>query len=183
MLVRLQHMSKTTDAGCDGLTYIKVGQTACRVMDVDVDVDVIADDRHFLSFFRLPMDWFQHRPPEEPGAATAELAVDPTADGERTLSRIRSLCTVAMTSAEGAAQTTHGDLARIDRLRFASARRMSLELAMTIADASCRDAGLRQIIELCMKANDTETLRILVHGIQSEAVREQLLMTYPALFR
>ena len=34
-----------------------------------------------------------------------------------------------------------------------------------------------------MNANDTETSRTLVKGIQSEAVREELLMAYPALFR
>jgi hypothetical protein len=130
------------------------------------------------------MSGFHHRPPEDPGAATPESAVDPVVDaGEEALSRIRSMCTVVMTGAEGLAQTNHGDLSRVERLRFASARRMSLELARTIADASCRDAALQQIIELCMKANDTETSRILVQGVLSEAIREELFLAHPALFR
>ena len=130
------------------------------------------------------MGWFQHRPPEDPGAATPESAVDPTVDaGEQALSRIRSMCTVVMTGAEFIAQTIPGDLTRVERLRFASARRMSLELARTITEASRRDEALQQIVELCMKANDTETSRVLVEGIQSKAIRDELFLAYPALFR
>lgn len=130
------------------------------------------------------MGWFQHRPPEDPDAATPESAIDPVIDaGEQALSRIRSMCSVVMTGAEFIAQTIPGDLTRAERLRFASARRMSLELARTITDASHRDAALQQIVELCMKANDTETSRVLVEGIQSKAIRDELFLTYPALFR
>ena len=46
-----------------------------------------------------------------------------------------------------------------------------------------RDAALRHIIELCMTANDTETSSILAQGIQSEPIREELFLAYPALFR
>ena len=101
---------------------------------------------------------------------------------EQALSKIRSMCAVARTSAEGVAQAIHTDMTRVDRLRFASAKRMSLELAKTISDASYRDAALRHIIELCMTANDMETSRILVQGIQSEPIREELLLAYPTLF-
>jgi hypothetical protein len=59
---------------------------------------------------------------------------------------------------------------------------MSLELAKTIYDASYRDAALGNIIELCMTANDMEASRILVPGIQSESIREELLRAYPSLF-
>jgi hypothetical protein len=52
---------------------------------------------------------------------------------------------------------------------------MSLELAKTIVDSSCRDSALHQIIELCMEAKDIESARILVRGIQSSVIREQLL--------
>ncbi len=59
---------------------------------------------------------------------------------------------------------------------------MSLELAKTISDASYRDAALRHIIELCMTANDLEASKILVQGIQSEPIREELFLAYPTLF-
>ncbi len=101
---------------------------------------------------------------------------------EQALSKIRSMCTVARTSAESVAQAVHTDVTRVGRFRFASAKRMSLELAKTISDASYRDAALRHIIDLCMTANDMETSRILVQGIQSESIREELLQLYPNLF-
>jgi hypothetical protein len=91
------------------------------------------------------------------------------------------MCAVAKTSAEGAAHATHTDMTRVNRLRLASAKRLSLELAKTISDASYRDAALRHVIELCLTANDIEASRILVQGIQSEPIREELLLTYPSL--
>ena len=87
-----------------------------------------------------------------------------------------------MTSAEGVAQPIHTDMTRVNRLRFASAKRMSLELAKTISDAAYRDAALGHIIELCMTANDLEASKILVQGIQSEPIREELFLAYPNLF-
>lgn len=92
------------------------------------------------------------------------------------------MCFVARASAEGAAQPVHAVPTRIDRLRFASAKRMSLELAKTISDVSYRDAALRHVIELCVAANDLEASRILLQGIQSEPTREELFETYPSLF-
>ncbi len=59
---------------------------------------------------------------------------------------------------------------------------MSLELAKTISGASYRDAALCHIIELCMAANDMEASSILAQGIQSEPIREELALVYPALF-
>jgi len=100
---------------------------------------------------------------------------------ELALSKIRSMCAIAMVSAESVAQLIHTDMTRLHRLRFASAKRMSLELAKTIYDASYRDAALGYIIELCMTANDMEASRLLVRGIQSEIIREELLRTHPTL--
>ena len=100
---------------------------------------------------------------------------------ELALSKIRRMCAIAMVSAESVAQLIHTDMTRLHRLRFASAKRMSLELAKTIYDASYRDAALGYIIELCMAANDMEASRLLVRGIQSEIIREELLRTHPTL--
>jgi hypothetical protein len=43
-------------------------------------------------------------------------------------------------------------------------------------------AALGQIVELCMKANDLETARILIKGIQTGIIRERLLEEYPISF-
>jgi len=59
---------------------------------------------------------------------------------------------------------------------------MSLELARKIADVSYRDSALYHIVELCMKASDIETARILVRGIQAGTIREQLLEEHPVIF-
>jgi hypothetical protein len=144
-----------------------------------MDPDIIANDRPEM-ISDPKMSGFQNQMPD--GAGTAVPDSESGADGQA-LSKIRSMCTVARTSAEGVAQASHTDQRRIDRLRFGSAKRMSLELAKTISDASHRDAALRHIIELCMTANDLEASRILVQGIHSEPVRQELLLAHPTLRR
>jgi hypothetical protein len=130
------------------------------------------------------MSGFQNQLPGGPGTAAPDSEPDPVVEAdELALARIRSMCSVARTSAEGVASAIHTDMTRVNRLRFASAKRMSLELAKTISEASYRDAALRHIIELCMTANDMEASRILVQGIQSEPIREELFLAYPTLFR
>jgi hypothetical protein len=147
-------------------------------MDPDI---IISDQPELISDPK--MSWSQNQLPSELGKAVPESDPDPTivAD-EQALSRIRSMCAVARTSAESPAQAIDIGLTRINGLRFASAKRMSLELAKTMSDAAYRDAALAHIIELCMTTNDMETSRILVQGIQSEAIREELLLAYPTLF-
>ena len=144
-----------------------------------MDPEIVANDRPEL-ISDPKMSGFQNQMPN--GTDTGVPDSEPGAD-EQALSRIRSMCTVARTSAEGVAQASHTDLRRIDRLRFASAKRMSLELAKTISDASYRDMALRHIIELCMTANDLEASRILVQGLHSEPIRQELLLAYPTLRR
>jgi predicted DNA binding protein len=130
------------------------------------------------------MSGYPNQLPGGPGAAAPVSEPDPVVEAdELALAKIGSMCSVAKTSAEAVAQAIHTDMTRVNRLRFTSAKRMSLELARTISEASCRDAALRHIIELCMTANDMETSRILVQGIQSEPIREEIFLAYPALFR
>jgi hypothetical protein len=143
--------------------------------------DIIINDQPEL-ISDPKISWFQNQPPGGPGKAAPMSEPDPAivAD-EQTLSRIRSMCAVARTGAESVAQAIHTDLSRISRLRVASAKRMSLELAKTISEAAYRDAALGEIIELCMTANDLEASKILVQGIQSEPIREELLLAHPNL--
>jgi hypothetical protein len=109
------------------------------------------------------MSWLQNHLPDGPGTATAESERDPMVEAdELALSKIRNMCAVAMTSAEGVAQPIQTDMTRLHGLRFASSKRMSLELAKTIYDIAYHNAALRHIIDLCTTANDMEASRILV---------------------
>jgi len=128
------------------------------------------------------MKWFT-RLSKAPTSVALAFASDPKVEAEaQALRKIRSMCAVAMVSAESLAQSSYDDLAKGERQRFESAKRMSLELAKNIADVSYRDAALENIVELCMKAQDIETARILVRGIQTGMIRERLLEEYPVAF-
>jgi hypothetical protein len=128
------------------------------------------------------MNWFGKSPklPNSPVPAPgSDLKLDAEA---RALTKIRNMCAVATASAESVAQSLHEDLSRGERQRFESAKRMSLELAKGMTDVSYRDSALELIVELCMKANDIETARILVRGIQTGMIREKLVEEYPVVF-
>jgi hypothetical protein len=56
-----------------------------------------------------------------------------------------------------------------------------MEIAIKIADDLLRDASLRQIISLCVTANDLNTARILFRAVQAPSIREDLLGDHPAL--
>ena len=128
------------------------------------------------------MKWFK-KPPKATSSIVQAPASDPKIDDEaQALKRIKAMCAVAMPSAESVARASHGDLAEGERQRFESAKRMSLELAKNITDVSYRDVALQHIIELCMKADDIETARILVRAVQTGMIREWLLEEYPVAF-
>jgi hypothetical protein len=128
------------------------------------------------------MKWFK-KLPKAPNSTVPDSVSDPKIDVEaQALTKIRNMCAVATASAEGFAQSSYDDLASGERRRFESAKRMSLELAKDITDVSYRDAALQHIVELCMKANDIETARVLVRGIQTGMIREKLLEEYPVIF-
>jgi len=112
-------------------------------------------------------------------ASASDLEINAEAQA---LTKIRNMCAVATASAESLAQSSYQDLAKAERQRFESAKRMSLELAKNITDASYRDSAILHIVELCITANDIETARILVRGIQSGPIREQLLEQHPVIF-
>ena len=126
-------------------------------------MDVVAKRTSFAIDSDRKMNRFQNQLPGGPGTAATDSERDPIVEAdELALSKIRNMCAIAMTSAESVAQPIHTDMTRLHRLRFASAKRMSLELAKTISGASYRDAALRHIIELCTTANDLEASRVLV---------------------
>ena len=54
--------------------------------------------------------------------------------------------------------------------RYERAAKAAMEIAMKISDELMRDAAVRQIVDLCMKANDLKTARILLRAIQSASI-------------
>ena len=93
-----------------------------------------------------------------------------------------NMCDVVTADAESLSQSKYNDLAKHERQRFESAKRMSLELAKKMTGVLDRDRALSRIVELCIKANDIETARVLVRGIQTSTVRDQLIEDYPVIF-
>ena len=97
--------------------------------------------------------------------------------------RIREICRSAAGSAEkiaGAADRSHKKIVPEVR-RYERAAKVAMEIALKISDSLLRDVAVRQIIELCLKANDNRTARPLFRAIQSESIIEELLREHPAL--
>ena len=56
-----------------------------------------------------------------------------------------------------------------------------MEIAIKISDDLLRDSAVRQIVSLCVMANDLRTARILFRAIQAVSIREDVLNDHPAL--
>ncbi|HWX05141.1 MAG TPA: hypothetical protein VN065_04880 [Bradyrhizobium sp.] len=65
--------------------------------------------------------------------------------------------------------------------RYERAARAAMEIAMKISDSLLRDASVRQIVGLCVTANDLKTARILFRAIQAVSIREDVLNDHPTL--
>ena len=68
-----------------------------------------------------------------------------------------------------------------DTERYERAARTAMEIAMKMSDDLMRDAAVSEIINLCMKANDLRTARILFRAIQAVSIREDVLSAHPEL--
>jgi hypothetical protein len=68
-----------------------------------------------------------------------------------------------------------------DPERYQRAAKAAMEIAMKISDDLMRDAAVREIVELCLKANDTRTARILFRAIHAVSIREAVLSEHPDL--
>jgi hypothetical protein len=97
--------------------------------------------------------------------------------------RIREICRSAADSAGKIA----GAAGRPDRKkkfgteRYESAAKVAMEIAMKISDDLLRDSSVRQIVGLCVTANDLKTARILFRAIQAASIREDVLNDHPVL--
>jgi hypothetical protein len=100
--------------------------------------------------------------------------------------RIRSICRSALGSAEQAANIpVSGKRAaqkkRSETERYERAAKAAMELALKVTDELMRDAAIRQIIGLCLAANNTKTARILLRAIQTPAIRDVVLRDHPEM--
>ena len=125
------------------------------------------------------MWWFNK---EKRGEIWDEAIPEPIGDIEAA-HRIREICRSAASSAEkisGVADRSHRKI-KSEVARYERAAKLAMEIAMKISDGLLRDAAVRQIIELCLKANHTTTARTLFRAIQSTSISQDVLREHPTL--
>ena len=98
--------------------------------------------------------------------------------------KIREICRSALDSAEkvaGFADRPDNKKHKYETERYERAAKAAMEIAMKISDDLMRDSAVRQIVNLCMKANDVRTARILFRAIQAPSMTDDVLNDYPTL--
>ena len=97
--------------------------------------------------------------------------------------RIREICRSAADSAgkiAGAANQSDKKK-KYETERYERAAKAAMEIAIKISDDLLRDSSVRQIVILCVTANDLKTARILFRAIQALSIREDVLNDHPML--
>jgi hypothetical protein len=98
--------------------------------------------------------------------------------------KIRDICRSALDSAEkvgGFAGSPDSKRNKYETERYERAAKTAMEIAIKISDDLLRDSSVRQIVNLCMKASDLKTARILFRAIQAVSIREDVLSDHPIL--
>jgi hypothetical protein len=103
--------------------------------------------------------------------------------------KIREICRSALDSAKktgGFAGAPDGGKkdnkkSKYERERYERAARAAMAIAIKISDDLLRDSSVRQIVTLCLTANDLKTARILFRAIQAVSIREDVLNEHPIL--
>ena len=65
--------------------------------------------------------------------------------------------------------------------RYERAAKAAMEIAIKISDELLRDSSVRQIVDLCVKAGDLRTARILFRAIQTPSIKAEVLNDHPML--
>jgi hypothetical protein len=92
--------------------------------------------------------------------------------------RIRNICDAASDIAENVGSGIGG---AEENERYERAAKTAMRTALKISDDLIRDAALKQIIALCVKANNVRRAEILLRGIQAITIREDVLNENPVL--
>jgi hypothetical protein len=97
--------------------------------------------------------------------------------------KIRDICRSAVDSAEkvGGLAGRPDNKNKSETERYERAAKTAMEIAIKISDDLLRDSSVRQIVSLCVKANDLKTARILFRAIQAVSIREDVLNDHPML--
>jgi hypothetical protein len=98
--------------------------------------------------------------------------------------KIRNICRSAGDSAEktgGLAGPLDSKKKEYEAERYERAAKTAMEIAIKISDDLLRDVSVRQIVSLCVTANDLRTARILFRAIQAVSIREDVLYDHPIL--
>ena len=104
--------------------------------------------------------------------------------------KIRDICRSALDSAEKVAafadppnnkKRKDNKKSKYETERYQRAAKAAMEISIKISDGLLRDSSLRQIVTLCLTANDLKTARILFRAIQAVSIREDVLNEYPTL--
>jgi len=103
--------------------------------------------------------------------------------------RVRNICRSAADSAELAAgladngKRSARKKQQLESDRYERAARAAMEIAMKMSDELMRDAAVREIVDLCLVANNTRTAKILFRAIHAPAIRDMVLRDHPGLER
>jgi hypothetical protein len=65
--------------------------------------------------------------------------------------------------------------------RYERAAKAAMEIAIKISDDLLRDSSVRQIVDLCVKASDLRTARILFRAIQTPSIKAEVQNDHPML--
>jgi hypothetical protein len=65
--------------------------------------------------------------------------------------------------------------------QYERAAKTAMEIVIKMADDLLRDAAVRKIVGLCMKANDLRTAKILFRAIQNDSIHREMLNEQPTL--
>ena len=125
------------------------------------------------------MRWFGKTPETE---VWDEKIAEPRGDIEAAQT-IRAICRAVSDSAEaiGKPDGRSAKKQQRDRERYERAAKIAMELAMKISDELMRDASVREIIGICMKANNIKTATALFRAIHAVSIRAEVLQEHPAL--
>jgi len=97
--------------------------------------------------------------------------------------RIRAICREAAGCAEavGSPDKRSANKQQIERDRYERAAKAAMETAMKISDELVRDSAVREIVGLCMKANNVKTGRALFRAIHAGSIKAEVLKEHPTL--
>lgn len=124
----------------------------------------------------MAMWWFNRAKPKEIWDEDFQWPIGDIAAAHR----IRDIFRSAVDSAEKAGSPDDNQN-KHESERYQRAAKAAMQIAMKISDDLLRDSSVRQIVSLCMKANDLKTARILFRAIQAPSIREDVLNDHPIL--